>query len=256
MNADKLLTDRIALITGAAGGIGRSIAALFANEGAEVALCDLDGGAVAAAAAEIGASSGRRTLARRLDVRDARAVAKTVRDLMAELGRIDILVNSAGVLRPAPLVDLTEEMWDLHLQVNLKGTFLTCQAVCRHMLDRGGCKIVNLSSDSALTAFPGEAAYAASKAGLLALTRSVARELGPHGIYCNAICPGAVRTPMFQALLDRDPDLEKQTASTAALRRIAEPDDVARVALFLASSLSDHITGEHLVVNGGDAMSQ
>ncbi len=250
-----LLAERVALVTGAAGGIGRSIALLFAEEGAEVILCDLDGTAAEAAAAEIQARTGRRSLGRVLDVRDARAVGSTVQALGEELGRIDILVNSAGVLRPAPLIDLTEELWDLHLEVNLKGAFLMCQAVCRLMVGRGGCKIVNISSDSALTAFPDEAAYAASKAGLLALTRSIARDLGPRGIYCNAICPGATRTSMFQSMVDRN-KLERESIEAAALRRIAEPLDVARVALFLASSLSDHITGEHVVVTGGATMSQ
>jgi NAD(P)-dependent dehydrogenase (short-subunit alcohol dehydrogenase family) len=128
--------------------------------------------------------------------------------------------------------------------------------VCRLMLGRGVCKIVNVASDSALAPFPNEAAYAASKAGLLALTRSIARDLGSHGIYCNAVCPGAVRTPMLRPLLAADPDLEGTIGAAAALGRIGEPVDVARVVLFLASSLSDHVTGEHIVVNGGHTMSQ
>jgi 3-oxoacyl-[acyl-carrier protein] reductase len=250
-----LLSERVAVITGGAGGIGRSVAALFAEEGAEVVLCDLDGRAAAETAADIGARIGRRLLGWSLDVREAPAVDRTVEAVVRELGRIDILVNSAGVLRRAPLVETSEELWDLHLEVNLKGAFLMSRAVCRLMLGRGSCKIINLSSDSALAAFPNEAAYAASKAGLLALTRSIARDLGPRGIYCNAVCPGAVRTPMLEPLLAEDPDLERKTASGAALRRIGEPLDVARVTLFLASSLSDHVTGEHIVVNGGDVMS-
>jgi len=251
-----LLRDRIALITGAAGGIGRSIATVFAEEGAAVVLCDLDGEGASAAAAAIEASTGRPAVARTLDVRDPRAVRDTVEALDRELGRIDILVNCAGVLHPAPLVDMTEELWDLHLEVNLKGAFLMCQAVCRLMLARGGCTIVNIASDSALSAFPDEAAYAASKAGLLALTRSIARELGPRGIRCNAVCPGAVRTPMLQGLFEGNRDLERETIEATPLRRIAEPLDVARAALFLAGSLSGHITGEHLLVSGGATMSQ
>ena len=251
-----LLRERAALITGAAGGIGRSIAKLFAEEGARLGLCDLDGEGVRATAAALESSGGHPAAHRRLDVRDVREVRAVVEALDRELGGIDILVNCAGVLQPAPLVEMSEAEWDLHLDVNLKGAFLMCQAVCRRMLERGGGKIVNVASDSALRAYPDEAAYAASKAGLLALTRSIARDLGPYGIYCNAVCPGAVRTPMLQALLDRDPELEGQTAAAAALRRIAEPLDVARTVLFLASGLSDHITGEHLLVTGGDTMSQ
>ncbi|MBN1837865.1 MAG: SDR family oxidoreductase [Spirochaetales bacterium] len=251
-----LLAERTALVTGGAGGIGRAIGLLFAQEGAEVALCDLNGERARAAAAEIEAGTGQRTLARAVDVRDARTVDDGVDELGRELGRIDILVNAAGVLQPSPLVEMTEELWDLHLDVNLKGAFLMCRAVCRFMLDKGGCKIVNVASDSALAAFPHEAAYAASKAGLLALTRSIALDLGPRGVYCNAVCPGATRTPMLQALFDRNPDLEGATVAGTSLGRIAEPLDVARAALFLASGLSDHITGERIVVTGGSTMSQ
>jgi NAD(P)-dependent dehydrogenase (short-subunit alcohol dehydrogenase family) len=250
-----LLPDRVALITGGAGGIGRSVAAVFAEEGADLVLCDVDRQGVEQAAADLAARCGRRAAAQVLDVRSARAVERTVAAVVRTFGRIDVLVNAAGVLRPAPLVETSEELWDLHLGVNLTGAFLMCRAVCRAVMGKGGCKIVNLSSDSALAAFPNEAAYASSKAGLLALTRSIARDLGPLGIYCNAVCPGAVRTPMLEPLLAADPDLEGSTAAAAALRRIGEPLDVARTVLFLASHLSDHVTGEHIVVNGGDVMS-
>jgi NAD(P)-dependent dehydrogenase (short-subunit alcohol dehydrogenase family) len=153
-----------------------------------------------------------------------------------------------------PFLELTAEEWDRQLGTNLRGAFLVSQAAARHMAGRRAGGIINIASDSAVAAFPGEAAYGASKAGLIALTRAIALELGPCGVRCNAVCPGAIRTPMLLGEEPAGADLERSLASRTPLGRIGEPEEVARVALFLASELSGFITGEHLLATGGYTM--
>jgi 3-oxoacyl-[acyl-carrier protein] reductase len=151
-------------------------------------------------------------------------------------------------------------MWDRHQAVNVKGTFMLAQAVARIMVAQGGGKIVNIASDSGVAPSPeGAAAYCTSKSAVIGLTRVIAKELGRHGVYCNAVCPGAINTPMTERFLkttwQKENTLEA-LAELAALKRVGEPQDIGRAALFLASHLSDFITGEHLLVTGGDIMSQ
>ncbi len=251
-----LLENKIALVTGAAQGLGEGIADLFSREGAVVVLCDMKASAGGAAAAAIAQSTGRKTLFRRLDVRNCTEIATLVRSVDAELGRIDILVNCAGVCRPTPLFEMTEEIWDLHHDVNVKGPFFLMQEVCRCMVAKGGCKIVNIASDSGVAAFPDETAYGSSKAALIGLTRVIAKDMGRYGIYCNAICPGAILTPMLKGTFLTTAEKEHEYAEATALKRIAQPEDIARVALFFASHLSDHVTGEHLLATAGDIMTQ
>jgi NAD(P)-dependent dehydrogenase (short-subunit alcohol dehydrogenase family) len=151
-------------------------------------------------------------------------------------------------------------MWDRHQTVNVKGTFLLSQAVARIMVRQGGGKIINIASDSGVAPTPeGAAAYCASKSAIIGLTRVIAKELGRYRVYCNAICPGAIRTPMTERFLKTTRQKENSLeawAEMAALKRVGEPEDVGRVALFLACHLSDFLTGEHLLVTGGDIMSQ
>jgi 3-oxoacyl-[acyl-carrier protein] reductase len=250
-----LLTDRIALVTGAAQGLGEGIADLFSREGATVALCDVKPEGERAAAL-IARKTGRRAKFYRLDVSRREEIAAVVRAVDADFGRIDVLVNCAGVCKPTPLLEMTEQIWDAHHNVNVKGPFFLCQEVCRIMVKKGGCKIVNIASDSGVAAFPDESAYSSSKAGLIALTRVIAKDMGVHGIYCNAVCPGAVMTPLLREVYLTSPEKEKEFAAATALNRIAQPEDIARVVLFLASSLSDHVTGEHIFATAGGVMSQ
>jgi NAD(P)-dependent dehydrogenase (short-subunit alcohol dehydrogenase family) len=255
-----LLEGKVAFITGAAQGIGKGIAMSLGAEGALVVLTDVQEQKVALAAAEIREKTGATTKSRRLDVTDGNGIRATVSAVLEEFGRIDILVNNAGVQEWVPFLDTTEEMWDRHQAVNVKSTFLLSQAVARIMVRQGGGKIINIASDSGVAPTPeGAAAYCASKSAIIGLTRVIAKELGPHRVYCNAICPGAINTAMTARFLEKTGQKENSLeawAQMAALKRVGEPEDVGRVALFLASHLSDFMTGEHLLVTGGDIMSQ
>jgi NAD(P)-dependent dehydrogenase (short-subunit alcohol dehydrogenase family) len=248
-----MLKEQVALVTGAGSGIGRAIAWLFAAEGAVVALADRNLPAAEEAAAQIRSREGS-AAALPLDVLQEAQVRGVVAEVLQRFQRLDILVNCAGVLKTVPFLELTSEEWDRQLGTNARGAFLVSQAAARHMVGRRSGRIINIASDSGVTAFPGEAAYSASKAALIALTRAIALELGPFGIRCNAICPGAIRTPL---LLDDDPagaELEKTIASRTPLGRIGEPEEIAKVALFLACGLSEFVTGEHLLATGGYTM--
>ena len=255
-----LVQGKVALITGAAQGIGKAIATSLAEEGAVVVLTDIQEQKVALAAAEVHGKTRATTKPYRLDVTDGIGIHAIVAAVLEEFGRIDILVNNAGVQDWVAFLETSEEMWDRHQAVNVKGTFLLSQAVARIMVRQGGGKIINIASDSGIAPTPeGAAAYCASKSAIIGLTRVIAKELGPHRVYCNAICPGAINTAMTERFLQTT----KQNANSldawaqmAALRRVGEPEDVGRVALFLASHLSDFVTGEHLLVTGGDIMSQ
>ena len=255
-----LLEGKVALITGAAQGIGKGIATSLAAEGAVVVLTDIQEQKVAEAAAEIHAKTGATTRSRRLDVTDGNGIRAVVEAVEQEFGRIDILVNNAGVQDWVPFLETSEEMWDRHQAVNVKSTFLLSQAVARIMVRQGGGKIINIASDSGVAPTPeGAAAYCASKSAIIGLTRVIAKELGPHRVYCNAICPGAINTAMTERFLEATGQKENSLeawAQMAALKRVGEPEDIGRVALFLASHLSDFMTGEHLLVTGGDIMSQ
>jgi NAD(P)-dependent dehydrogenase (short-subunit alcohol dehydrogenase family) len=251
-----LLEGKVALITGAAQGIATAVA----GEAAVVVLADIQEQKVAEAAVEIHQKTGARTKSCRLDVTDGSEIRAVADAVASELGRIDILVNNAGVQEWVPFLETSEEMWDRHQAVNVKGTFLLSQAVARHMVRQGSGKIINIASDSGVAPTPeGGAAYCTSKSAIIGLTRVIAKELGKNGVYCNAICPGAINTPMTERFLKTTWQKDKSMsawAEMAALKRIGQPEDIGRVALFLASHLSDFITGEHLLATGGDIMSQ
>jgi NAD(P)-dependent dehydrogenase (short-subunit alcohol dehydrogenase family) len=248
-----MLEGQVALVTGAGSGIGRAIALKFAAEGASVALADRNLPAVEEVAAQIRARKGS-AAALYLDVLQESQVRGTVEEVLRRFERLDVLVNCAGIRKAVPFLELTGEEWDRQLGTNLRGAFLVSQTAARHMVGRRSGRIINIASDSGVAAFPGEADYGASKAALIALTRAVALELGPLGIRCNAICPGAIRTAM---LLGEEPpgsELERQIAERTPLGRIGEPEEIARVALFLAGPLSEFVTGEHLLATGGYTM--
>jgi len=255
-----LLEGKVALVTGAAQGIGKGIATTLAGEGAVVVLTDIQEQKVADAALDVQKQTGGTTRSRRLDVTDGTGIRAVVEAIVEESGRIDILVNNAGVQEWVPFLETSEEMWDRHQAVNVKGTFLLSQAVARIMVRQGGGKIINIASDSGVAPTPeGAAAYCTSKSAIIGLTRVIAKELGRHRIYCNAICPGAINTPMTERFLGstlQNVNTLEALAEMAALKRVGKPQDVGRVALFLACPLSDFMTGEHLLVTGGDIMSQ
>jgi NAD(P)-dependent dehydrogenase (short-subunit alcohol dehydrogenase family) len=244
------LRDRVALVTGAARGIGRSLALALADAGADVALGLRDGADGADLAAEI-EGMGRRALRMQLDVTRLDQVQDAVDAALAAFGRIDVLVNNAGLGPENPAEDVTEADFDLTCAVNLKGTFFVSQAVGRAMIERGGGRIVNLGSQAGSVALPGESVYCMTKAAIHHLTRCLAVEWGVHGITVNAVAPTFIATPGTAPALD-DPafraDVEERIA---ALHRIGEPMDVAGAVIFLASPAAGLITGETLLVDGG-----
>jgi NAD(P)-dependent dehydrogenase (short-subunit alcohol dehydrogenase family) len=251
----QLLTDKVALVTGAARGIGRAIAEAYAEHGAKVVVSDLLAEQARAVAGGINAAHGPRALALYLDVTDPQSVLHAIDTTVTRFGRIDILVNNAGILRPHPIVDFPVEDWDLIFDVNVRGTFLCSQAAARQMIEQGngGC-IINVSSASGKKADREEAAYCASKSAVIGFTRVLALELGQYGIRANAILPGATDTEMLRDLVDQVPGVREELLAKTPLGRMARPRDQANAALFLASDLASHVTGEQLVVSGGEFM--
>ena len=247
------LTDRVALITGAASGIGRATAALFAEEGASLVLADVDAEGLANCAASL---QGGETYSRAADVGQASEVEALVAAGLERFGRIDILCNIAGRSSFGDVLETSEEVWDQILVSNLKSVFLCSRAVLPGMIERGRGSIVNAGSVWGLAAGSHAAAYCASKGGILSLTRSMAVDYATHGIRVNAICPGGVDTPMLDRYANALPNVSPAAArrilaTTHPLGRLAEPIEVARAALFLASDDSSFVTGSNLVVDGG-----
>jgi len=244
------LEGEVALVTGGKRGIGRDIALALATAGADVAVCGrVVEGELEAVAEEIG-KIGRRSLAVQVDTSQKASVDNLVKKVIDQFGAIDVLVNNAGVLSKAPILDVSEEVWDQHMNTNLKGCFLCSQAVGRRMVERKKGRIVNMASDLAFMAVPNMGAYAISKAGIVMLTRALARELGSHGVRVNAIAPGLVRTEMSRPNWS-DPGILEATEAMIPLGRIAETRDIVGAALFLASKASEYISGVTIMANGG-----
>ncbi|MFC4115595.1 SDR family NAD(P)-dependent oxidoreductase [Nonomuraea zeae] len=247
---DYRVDGKVALVTGAARGLGRAISLALANAGANVALGLRDAEADAGPAGEIGAL-GREALPLQMDMTVPEQIAGAVRAARERFGRIDILVNNAGVAPGNPAEDVTEADFDRTLQVNLKGTFLASQAAGRIMIEQGHGTIVNVGSQAGEVALPGESVYCMTKAAIAHLTRCLAVEWGAHGITVNNVAPTFIRTPGTARALS-DPAFEADVIERiAALHRIGEPMDVAGAVLFLASPAASLITGHTLVVDGG-----
>lgn len=245
-----LLDNKIAVITGAGRGIGHGIAVRFAGEGADVVCCSRTEANAAKAAADVSAL-GRRSWAHAVDVADAAAVSAVTEKILAETGRVDVLVNNAGVTRDGLLMRMSEADWDVVLDTNLKGCFNWVKAVSRSMLKQRAGRIINVASIIGLIGNAGQCNYAASKAGIFGLTRSVAREFASRGITCNAIAPGFIETDMTAAL---GAEMRQKLLAQVPLARLGTPDDVASVALFLASDLAGYVTGQVVTVDGGMVM--
>ena len=251
----RLLEDKIAFITGAAQGIGRAIAELYAEHGAHVVIADVKTSEARAVAEGIKSAGGPEAIAITLDVSNPQMVEQQVGAAVAELGRIDILVNNAAILIPHPFVDFPLEDYDRIFNINVRGMFVCSQVVARQMIAQGdgGC-IINLSSTAGKRGERELSAYSASKAAVIGLTRGMARELGEYGIRANAILPGPTETAQFQGLNAKLPGIREELRLQTPLGRLAEPIDQAKVALFLASDLAAHITGEQVAVSGGEFM--
>lgn len=245
-----LLEGKVALITGAARGIGREIALKFAAEGCDIVFTDVALNEAAVATRDEIARMGVQVRAIASDASNFEAAHEVVEQVVKEFGHLDILVNNAGITRDTLLMRMTEEQWDLVLNVNLKSAFNFTHAVTPHMMRQRNGSIISLSSVVGLNGNAGQANYAASKAGIIALTKSVAKELGARGIRANAIAPGFILTDMTKALSE---ETLKQFVQLVPMRRGGEPEEVAKVALFLASDLSSYVSGQVIQVNGAMA---
>jgi 3-oxoacyl-[acyl-carrier protein] reductase len=241
-----LLTGQVAVVTGASQGLGFAIASRFVAEGAQVVLSDLDIASTQLAARRLGGDDA--TLATRCDVTVASEVRVLVASAVQRFGRLDILVNNAGITRDATMRKMTEEDFDQVIAVHLKGTWNGTRAAAEIMRENSRGAIVNMSSLSGKVGNPGQTNYSAAKAGIVGLTKAAAKELGRHGVRVNAISPGLIRTPMTESLPQHIWD---QKVADIPIGRAGEPDEVANVALFLASSLSSYVTGAVIEVGGG-----
>ncbi|MCD6660435.1 MAG: 3-oxoacyl-[acyl-carrier-protein] reductase [Lentimicrobium sp.] len=244
----KLLEGKTALVTGGARGIGKAIALKFAAEGANVAFSDLNYDDNAAALEKEIEAMGVKGKGYASDASSFDGSEKLINDVVADFGRIDVLVNNAGITRDNLLMRMTEADWDLVIKVNLKSIFNMTKAVQKVMLKQRSGSIINMSSVVGLSGNAGQSNYSASKAGLIGFTKSMAQELGSRSIRCNAIAPGFIETDMTAKLPE---DVRKNWIEGIPLKRGGKPEDVADVALFLGSDLSSYVTGQVISVCGG-----
>ena len=255
------LQNKIAVVTGGGGGIGGEICRAFVKEGAAVAVADVRLEPAEALANKI-RQAGSQARAWAFDVADRQAVEKAAKEIELQLGPIDIWLNAAGVSYIVPFLDCSEQVWDLTQRVNLKGTFICCQAAISRMKPRGRGVILNMSSQSGRQGNSHYAAYCASKFGIIGLTQSIAVEFAGEGIRANALCPGVVFTPLWDEMIEdyarkrniKPEEVRPYMESKIPLGRLCEPEDVARAAVFLASDEASYITGQAINISGGVIM--
>jgi 3-oxoacyl-[acyl-carrier protein] reductase len=246
------LKDKAAVITGATAGIGRDIALAFAKEGANVAIF----GTNAERASEVlqhlkQTYPHQKFISKLADVSEKKAMDQALQEILAEFGKIDILVNNAGITKDGLLMKMSEEDWDRVIAVNLKSVYNSCQALVRPMLKARSGKIINISSVVGLTGNAGQVNYAASKAGMIGFTKSLAKEVASRGICVNCIAPGFIKTPMTDVLTDAQ---REGILNQVPMGRLGNAEEIAYAAVFLASDRSNYITGQVLIVDGGMVM--
>lgn len=241
------LAGKVALVTGGAQGIGKAVALLLARNGADIVVSDINLEKAEETAKEV-QTLGRKALALKVDVATFGDVEKMVEAILSQFGHVDILVNNAGIARDKLILRMTEEDWDAVLNINLKGTFNCTKAVVRHMSKQKSGKIVNIASVVGEMGNAGQGNYAASKAGVIGFTKTIAREFAQRGINVNAIAPGYIVTPMTDALPDK---AKEELKRLIPMDRLGRPEDVAEAVLFLVSESANYITGQVLNVNGG-----
>ena len=247
----KKLEGKVAIVTGASKGIGREIALLYAKEGAKLVVTARSEELLRSLSDEIRAAGGEEPLCFPLDVKQSEKVDELVDKTLDKFGRVDILVNNAGVTRDGLLLRMSDEDWDEVLDTNLKGAFFCLRAVAKPMMRQRAGRIINMASVIGLIGNAGQANYAASKAGIIALTKSAAKELGSRNILINAIAPGFIDTDMTRSLSD---DIKNAILKSIPVGKLGQPADIARAALFLASDESSFVTGQVLTVDGGMVM--
>jgi len=241
------LADKVCLVTGGSRGIGRAICLRLAQEGANVVVNYSTGEDMASQVVREIKKLGQRAIMYKADVSSFDQVSKMIDDIVKEFGRIDILVNNAGVTKDALILRMSEQDWDKVIDVNLKGVFNASRACVKYMVKQRKGKIINISSIVGIYGNAGQVNYAASKAGIIGITKSLAKELGSRGITVNAVAPGFIKTDMTASFLEK----EDQIVSRIPLKRLGNPDEVANLVVFLASGKADYITGQIIAIDGG-----
>ena len=244
------LKDKVALITGGARGIGRAIGLTFAREGADIAVADVNLEIAQQTVLEI-QSLGRKAMALEMDVTNYEKVEEGVNKILDKMGKVDILVNNAGITKDNLLLRMSQADWDAVINVNLKGTFNCIKAVSKPMIKQRSGRIISIASIIGLMGNPGQANYAASKAGIIALTKTVAKELASRNVNANAVAPGFIQTEMTAKLPE---DVKKKMLEAIPLAKLGTPQDVANICLFLASDEASYITGQVITIDGGMVM--
>jgi 3-oxoacyl-[acyl-carrier protein] reductase len=244
------IRDRVAIVTGGAMGIGQGVCTRLAEEGGKIAIFDTDLEAARSTVAEI-EKTGSSAMALKVDVRSAAEVEAAVKEVISSFGCVDILVNNAGISTQSTIAEMPEEMWDDMIDVNLKGVFLCSRAVAPHMQERRYGKIVSMASQLAVTGRAQFVHYSSAKAAVVAFTRGLATELGPHNINVNAIAPGLIETPMSSR--DVPQSLREIVLKRTPMRRFGTPEDIANAVLFFVSAESSFVTGQCLLVCGGSS---
>ena len=244
------LKDQTVIVTGSARGIGKEIASAFANEGATVIISDINAEAASATAEEL-VKAGHTSSSFACDVTDMNSVSEMVNKILDKYNRIDILVNNAGITKDNLLLRMSEQEWDAVISTNLKGVFTCTKVIIKSMMKARKGKIINIASIIGITGNAGQSNYAASKAGIIGFTKSIAKEFASRGITANAVAPGFIKTEMTEKLSDK---AREEIFKNIPLNKLGTPEDVAGVCLFLASPDADYITGQTIVVDGGMAM--